>query len=171
MKIAVCVTARNRPDETKLTIDSIKKYLPKNGKLFLVDDASLPAYDNADYRFETNVGIPRAKNKCIELALDWGADHVFLLDNDVIILQSSWWKPYVESKEPHLQGEFVQFATGKPSLRDNRVIYQNQEIAGYGHARGFMLYFDKLCFERVGGFDTTYGKGMYEHGDPVLSEE
>lgn len=164
-QIAICITARNRQAETKLTYTSIKKFMPPNSRLFLVDDASEKPYLASDHRFELNVGIPRAKNKCIELAMDWGADHVFLFDNDVIVLKDEWWKPYIESKEPHLQAEFLNFAVGKQNLHDNSVIYQNDEISFYGHARGYMLYFDKLCFETVGGFNVNYEKGMYEHGD------
>ncbi|EUA60279.1 putative phage protein [Mycobacteroides abscessus 1948] len=43
-----------------------------------------------------------AKNRCIAELMDLGCDHLFLADDDVWPTVDEWWKPYVESPEPHL---------------------------------------------------------------------
>lgn len=71
----------------------------------------------ATYRFEENVGIARHKNKCLELLADAGCEHLFLFDDDAYPLVEDWWRPYVDSPEPHLMRIFLDLA-GPRKMRD-----------------------------------------------------
>lgn len=161
-KIAICITARNRIDVLMRCIIEHTKYLPKGARLIIVDDASDDPVIFADYRFEQNVGIPKAKNKCLELAEDWGADHIFLFDSDTWPLQQGWHVPYVQSIEPHLM---YQFALPTKPKSDMQEVYRDNRIVAYNRTRGAMLYVEKIVLDTVGGFDTAYGLGFYEHPD------
>lgn len=161
MKIGIGVTTHNRYEVFKESYDQIIKYMPGNAKLVVVDDASdIPAKE-ATYRFESNVGIARAKNKCFELLDD--CDHIFLFDDDTYPTNDEWWKPYIESNEPHLMYIFENFTT--KAIGDCKVVYKDNVHTAYSHARGCMLYYDKRCLETVGGMNPEYGRWGNEHID------
>lgn len=165
MKIAVCITTRNRPDVFEKIFRKHQEFLSKNPKvemkILIVDDASETAYAIADHRFHRQAGVARAKNKCLELAYDWGADHIFLFDDDCYPIAYDWWKPYVEHKEPHLMYQFK--LPGKPET-DMRELYRDNETVAYSHTRGAMIYVTKEVLDTVGGMDVRYHNG-FEHPD------
>lgn len=159
--IGIGVTTQNRPDTFKEFLKNIKKYMPKNAKLVIVDDASTIPVKEATYRFEQVAGIARSKNKCLELLRD--CKHIFLFDDDCWPQKNGWWKPYVESREPHFSYIFQHFV--HQQLNDCDILYTNREFTAYSHPRGCMLYFDSICLDVIGGYDTTYRRWGYEHVD------
>lgn len=161
-KIGIGITEHNRPDVFAKSLSEIKKYLPDGAELVVVDDASKTPLKQATFRFNTNVGIAAAKNKCLEFLYDKGCEHIFLFDSDTYPISPDWWKPYVESKEPHLNYIFVNFAD-RPTLNDTKEIYRDESIAAYDHPRGCMLYYHRSVLDKVGGMDTIFGKWGYEH--------
>lgn len=176
MKIAVCITTKGRDKYLTRSLTNHRKFLPKNARIFVVDDGSdkpkkLGHADQITYEYlKENVGIPRAKNKCLELANRWEADHIFLFDDDVYPIEKDWHKPYILSPEFHLQycwsdikpgqyGDAHYYSVGKR-------LYEDDQLFSFSHPRGQMLYIDaKVVLPRVGGFDPIYGKGMVEHVD------
>lgn len=163
-KIAVCITEHNRPEVFKNSIYHHGVHRPDNSMLFVVDDASdKPVRIGGNfYRFNENVGVAKSKNKCLELAYNAGAEHIFLFDSDCYPLKDGWHVPYIENKEPHLLYQFK--IPGNPAC-DMRELYRDDEIIAYSHTRGAMLYIHRSVLDVVGGMDTAYGKGMYEHAD------
>ena len=159
--IGIGVTSHNRHEVARNTLEQIERRMPPGAKLVVVDDASRPLPPlQFDYLFSHNVGIARAKNKCLEL-LD-GCDHVFLFDDDTFPIADDWWKPYVESPEAHLMYVFEDFANGD-KLGDTARVYDDGEHIAYSHARGCMLYFKRRALDVVGGFDPAFGKWGWEH--------
>jgi glycosyltransferase involved in cell wall biosynthesis len=175
MKIGIGITTRNRKDVFDKTFWDMMNFSPLEAKFAVVDDASETPLIKGDYfpygsqhemyRFDTNVGIAAAKNKCFELLDD--CDHIFLLDDDTYAISHNWWKPYVESPEPHLMYIFKQYPPSYkgPQLNDTVKLYEDDKIIAYTHPRGCMLYFDRKCLELVGGMDTIFGKACHEHPD------
>lgn len=173
MKIGIGITTRNRTDVFNNSFSHLITYIPAGAKVVVVDDASDFPLSSAvpdmfthhfddHYRFNTNVGIAAAKNKCFELLDD--CDHIFLFDDDTYPTSPDWWKPYVESPEPHLMYIFQDFPKG-PKLHDTIKIYQDENIVAFSHPRGCMLYYHRSCLELVGGMDTVYGRWGFEHGN------
>lgn len=172
MKIAICVSTRNRKEVFQQCIANIHKYTPElygkydsfftpEFRLFTVDDASEPAYGNVTSRFTERAGIPRVKNRCIRLAMDWGATELFLFDDDCWPIKKHWYRPYIMSPFVHLQYTFshaYQNLSAKESWKEMGHTFHSL-------SNGCMLYFNKQCIERVGGFRTEYGLGSYEHVD------
>lgn len=159
-KIAICITTHNRYDTFKHTYNEWKRFMPIDSQLFVVDDASDVPVPEADFRFDSNVGIPRAKNKCLELADKF--DHIFLTDDDIYPLVNDWWKPYVSSKEPHLMLNWTHYSDGSP-VGDCIEVYHDDEIVAQSHSRGCMLYMTSKVVKQVGGFNVEFGKAMTEH--------
>src|SRR5690606_34375545 len=105
-RIAVAVTTHNRNTQVAKPVENIRRASPAETRAVVVDDASDTQVDGADYRFSQNVGIARAKNKALEHLEKTTADHWFLLDDDIWPTHGGWWKPYVDSSEPHLMWAF-----------------------------------------------------------------
>lgn len=162
VKIAICISTYNRPKLFRECYDSWKKNLPPNGRIFVVDDASPTDYARADHRFTENVGIATVKNKCLELAYEWGADFFFLVDDDVICINPDFYKYYINSGEDHLQHIFSK--GGKWKTPDLTVVGKVDNLVGYSNTRGVMLFMTRKCVDTIGGFHrfSRYGG---EHRD------
>lgn len=160
-KITVVISTRNREKVFKEAYANWKKHLPKEATLLVVDDASDTPYAKSDYRFNVNAGIARAKNKCIELAYNTNAEHVFLVDDDVYPTASDWYKPYIESGKNHLCMVFDKFSNGKTN--GNKLLKQENGISYFENPCGVLLYFKRKCFDIVGGMDNGFGLWGYEH--------
>ena len=146
--ISICITTRNRPYEFTKVVESIRKHTHCEYQLVVVDDASDPPYCYADHRFQTRSGIPAAKNKCLSLCEH---DHIFLFDDDTIVLKDGWYLPYINSGKNHLCYTFL----SKYKIKDGFT---------YSHlGNGCMMYLTRKCLDTVGGFDWRFGLGKYEH--------
>lgn len=162
--IGIGVTTHNRNPMVSTTVARLKELTP-DAKIIVVDDASqqpVKIKDISVYRFEKNVGIARAKNKCLELLSD--CDHIFLFDDDTYPLKLGWHEPYVQSPEHHLMYLFQNWANGTP-VGDDSIVYRDSQHEAHSHARGCMMYVDSVALATVGGMDTRYGKAMNEHLD------
>lgn len=164
--IGIAITTHNRPDVFKKSLDQIKRFAPANSTLVIVDDASTIPVENA-YRFEQNVGIAVAKNKCFELLYNAGCQHFFLFDDDTYPIAENWHLDYINSGENHLMYIFQDFSTGN-KLNDTTVVYKDSKIIAYSHPRGCMMYFTRKCLETAGGMNPIFGKWGWEH--PNLSD-
>lgn len=163
--IGIGITTHNRNPMVRDTLAKIRQHTPANAKIVVVDDASqmpVKIKDTVVYRFNDNVGIARAKNKCLELLSD--CDHIFLFDDDTYPIADDWYKPYVESPEHHLMYLFENWANGKP-VGDDAIVYKDSEHQAHSHARGCMMYIDGVALATVGGMDVRYGMAMNEHLD------
>jgi len=162
--IGIGITTHNRNPMVRDTVAKLQQHTP-GAKIVVVDDASqMPVKINGVqvYRFNENVGIARAKNKCLELLSD--CDHLFLFDDDTYPIADDWYKPYVESPEHHLMYLFTSWANGTP-VGDDAILYQDSQHRAHQHARGCMMYVDSVALATVGGMDVRYGKAMNEHLD------
>jgi glycosyltransferase involved in cell wall biosynthesis len=161
-RIGVGITTHGRRAVFERTLTEIRRRTP-GAKIVVVDDASDTPVPEASFRFEVNVGIARAKNKCLELLAD--CEHIFLFDDDAYPLVDDWWRPYVESPEPHLMYVFQEFAGKGPRLNDCTILADDGQHIAYSTPRGVMLYIDRNVLDQVGGMDIAFGQWGYEHGD------
>lgn len=162
--IGIGITTHNRQNLFNKSFEEIKRLSPKGSIIVVVDDASTTPNPQATYRFNQNVGIAGAKNKCLELLYLKGCEHFFLFDDDTYPLKENWFVPYVNSKETHLNYIFQDFATGR-KINDSIKIYQDSEIVAYTHPRGCMMYYHRSVLDEVGGMTSIFGKWGYEHPD------
>lgn len=161
LSIGLAVTTRNREVTAKETITKIREHAPKGAKIVIVDDASDKPFEGADFRFEQQAGIAKAKNKCFELLED--CEHIFLFDDDCWPKSKDWHLPYVNSKYNHLMYIFAEFSNGKPN--GNRKVTEIDDASIYENPCGCMLYYKRICLEKVGGMDPEYGIWGWDHVD------
>jgi glycosyltransferase involved in cell wall biosynthesis len=158
VRIGVGVCTHNMREIASESITRLKEHLPAGAVLVIVDDASDTPYDGATYRFEKQAGIAKAKNKCLELLYAEGVEHFFLFDDDTYPLTPDWWKPYVESSEPHLMYVFP-YSGGPP------VVATDYHHKAWAQPCGCMLYMHRSVLNTVGGMDLAYGTWGHEHLD------
>jgi len=151
--IGVGITTHNRKE---LCIDTVARIraMTHNAKIIVVDDASEDP-PPSDFRYEYNVGIARAKNKCLELLDD--CDHVFLFDDDIYPTSTDWYLPYVLSPYHHLMYIF------NYRRHANKKLWQDGTHRAFEAPRGCMLYFSRHALDTVGGYDLRHGRYGYEH--------
>lgn len=165
--IGVAVTTYNRPQRLDRTLAAIREYTP-DCRLIVVDDGStnldeVTAVANKHeailHPMPANKGISAAKNECLNQL--HGCEHVFLFDDDTRPTAPDWWKPYVDSPEPHLM---YQFPTA-PSHWALTETYRDENLVAYNKARGCMMYIQANVVDTIGGFHNAFGKHGGEHED------
>lgn len=153
--IAICLSTFNRPKVFKNTLEQHRKYLPPNAPLIVVEDAHtkcLPYVDNPDYSFTQRAGIPKVKNKCLDLAMDSGATDIFLFDDDSYPTDHDWHLPYVNGEYKHMC-----------DIWKFRIKYSTAGHNFHEMTNGHMMYIHRSVVTRIGGFDESFGLGTYEH--------
>lgn len=150
-RIGIAISTRNRSHAFCKTIEHVSKYRPDDSALVVVDDASDLLYCYPDYRFEERAGIPKVKNKCLELLMDKGCEHLFLFDDDCFPITDNWHVPYVNSPYKHLCYTFL-----------NHYKVENGHMY-HVLGNGCMIYIHRDVVDNIGGFDTAFGLGKYEH--------
>jgi glycosyltransferase involved in cell wall biosynthesis len=161
MKIGIAISTHNRKEVFKNSYNFWLKFLPKNAILIVVDDASSDPVKEANYRFETQVGIAKVKNKCIELLEQQGVTDYFLVDDDIYPITEDWYKPYIKSGLNHAMYIWDKLHNG--GFINNKVVKITDNYIEYANPCGCLLYFKKICFDIVGGMDEAFGLWGYEH--------
>ena len=167
MTIGVAITTRNRRALFDLSFQQWRRWLPSGSVLVVVDDASdKPLTGDVDFRngslfilisHETRLGVAVSKNDGLAALLDAGCDELFLVDDDIHPTCDRWWKPYLESPEPHLSYQGPR----------SRAPVAGGDDAHYAveFPRGFMLYVRRDVIDVVGGMDPAYGMWGGEHAE------
>ncbi|QRY51757.1 glycosyltransferase family 2 protein [Mycolicibacterium septicum] len=161
--VGVAITTKDRDDTFRDCLERVRARTPASFPIVIVDDGSAKPVEGATVRHDKSQGIPVAKNACLAALMDLGVDHLILLDNDCYPLTDDWWRPFVESPEPHLSAQFLDLTTRK--LNDITVLYEDGKLQAWSGQRGYCLYYHRSAIEAVGGFDPIYSPGLYEHSD------
>lgn len=158
MKIGIGITTRNRRQSAEKSIIEIRKFAPKGAKLVIVDDASDEPFRSATYRFPFQVGIARAKNKCLELLDD--CDYLFLFDDDCYPIKNGWAEAYISTGLHHASFNFFWHGDGMKVIEE-----LSNNVLSWSSPRGCMMFFTKECLEKCGGMDEGFAIWGYEHPD------
>lgn len=165
--VGVAITTHNRPEVLADTLRAFRDLSP-DIPVVVVDDGSQPPAAVPDgvtlIRHDVPQGIPAAKNRCLAELMKLGVEHLFLFDNDTRPGVPNWWRPYVNSPEPHLQHCWTHSAAGRPVPRMD-VLYADSHLVAYGWSMGCMLYVTAGVVARVGGMRPEFGMGMEEHAE------
>lgn len=144
----VAITTYDRPECFAKVYSELLKYVPKEDIIIVGDNN--PDYIDCDYSFPDRVGIPRSKNKCIELFMQTDSEYLFMLDDDTYPIHEEAFSRYIESNLNHACYTFYKNFRKHDGYRSFRLV------------NGCMMFFTRKCFETVGGMDTTFFSA-YEH--------
>ena len=159
----MAITTHNRPQVLADTLAAFTLHSPDTPVIVVDDGSSTPVCAGVPViRHDTPRGIPAAKNRCIAELMKTGAHHLFLFDDDTKPATADWWRPYVESPEPHLQHCWSHFDNGKAVGRMT-VLHQDSRTVAYGWSMGCGLYVTRDVVNRVGGMREDFAPAMHEH--------
>ncbi|GAA3514320.1 phage protein [Rhodococcus aetherivorans] len=162
--LGVAITTRNRRDIFNKTYAEWKRFMPPEGVLVVIDDASdEPAPGDNVMRFGDQQGIARAKNASIAALMGFGVEHLFLADDDCYPLQAGWADLYSTSAEPHLMFLFKDPGPRGEKLSTPALVYRDSDLYAYAHPRGCLLYLHRSVVDRVGGMRPEFGLWGEEH--------
>lgn len=163
-RIGVAVASFDRQTVLDNTIARILEHTP-GAYIVVVDDHSPTPVTVPDgveiIRLPENRGVAGAKNACLAALMAAGCEHLFLFDDDAYPVKSGWWRPYVDSPEPHLMAIF-----DKPkgaTKQQVETLYEDADHVHFHATRGYMLYVERRVVEAVGGMDPAFGKWGWEH--------
>jgi glycosyltransferase involved in cell wall biosynthesis len=158
--IGIGVTVHNRNETAQKTIESLRKFAPEQTHLLvIVDDASTVPIPGSTFRFEYNVGIARAKNKCIQLLEH--CQEIFLFDDDCRPTAPGWEKPYQEAPADLISLNWSHYQDG--SATGNNIMNRIGDLEYFYRPCGVLLYARRRIWETIGGMDPHYIKWGYEH--------
>ena len=159
-KIGVGVITCNREHFLKQCLDSIP--LDMVDEICVINDGDKLSYDITDtyrriYMIEhvKNLGVGKSKNDALKHLLRNDCDYIFLLEDDIILLDKSVFNRYIEA---HLASGIHHFNYGPGSPFNRKQTIQNLDI----HNRH--LFFTKEILEKVGLIDEDY-YNAWEHVD------
>lgn len=128
------------------TLEQWQRYKPEGARIVV--------YEDTDYN-----GISVAKNKLLTQLKD--CEHIFLADDDTYPVSDDWYKPYIESDQPHLQYNF----TNGPSHWGINIVSRWGNHVSFDKGRGCLLYVERRVLDVVGGMHNVFGRHGREHED------
>jgi len=190
-KIGVGIITCNRLDFFKNCLESV---LPCSlDELVIVNDGS----DTEEFRGidkgpgvvlqnSVNLGVGKAKNRALKHLVDRGCDYIFLLEDDMLILDKTVFDEYIAASEvsgiqhfnygpgsPFNRKQVIQnFDLHNRHLLDQHsapnprlvVDYGDVKVALYEHTVAMFSFFTKEVLEKVGYIDEEY-YNAWEHVD------
>jgi len=196
-KIGVGIITCNRPQYLKGLLDSFPQKCDVD-ELIVINDGS-PLSDEVasigqGYDFshvswlqnEVNLGVGKTKNKALKYLYDKGCDYIFLFEDDMVILDPTVFKQYIDAC--HVSGiQHFNYGPGSPfnrkqvikdfDLHNRHLLSQDTEpnpkmildyktckIALYEHTVAMFSFFTREIIEKVGYIDEQF-YNAWEHVD------
>lgn len=176
--IGVGIVTCNRPD----FFVKCYKSIPKDYNITVVNDGT----DFEDWKklqqsptFEyihnkQNIGVGRSKNVLFRSLLKKGCEHIFLIEDDIIVKDPKVFEKYIEARNVtgihhfnfgyHGPANKNNISGGPPAPRFIVEYPQNIRIAINAHSVGAFCYYTKEVLEKVGLMDEEY-TNAFEHVD------
>ena len=97
-KIGVGIVTCNRPDFLVKLLDSIS--YRNDVEFVIVNDGGpidIKGYNYYIINNETNLGVGKSKNKAMQHLLDKGCDYIFIIEDDMLILNDAVFEQYIKA--------------------------------------------------------------------------
>jgi GT2 family glycosyltransferase len=190
-KIGVGIIACERFDYLNNLLDSIDKEVAGIDYLVVIDDGNkktIHSHPKVNFINHTDgrVGVGKAKNMALKKLYEQECDYIFLIEDDMVIIDQSIFKQYVTASK--ISGiQHFNYGPGSPFNRKqtiknfdlhNRhlleeetepnpraiIDYKDTKIALYRHVTGTCSFYTRKAIDIVGYIDENY-KNAWEHVD------
>ena len=125
-------------------------------RVVIVDELYSENYahlSNDNFYFAANGGAASAKNRALQLLLDRGCEHIFLLEDDVAVIDANCCEKYINyAKKHHL--EHLNFGLHGPANKGLKFYYKG--ICCYPRYFGAFSYYTAQCLNQVGLMDEKF---------------
>jgi hypothetical protein len=190
--IGVGMVTYNAPDRIKQSAATIPTWV----KHFVIVNDGTP-YDPSVYpehakviQHETNKSVGQAKNSAIRYLLEDGCEHIFIMEDDVLLQSEVVFDAYIKASLisgikhlnyalqgpankkgakgfENLEDRAKQENLTEPNPRQVLKYSEGIEIALYPNCVGAFSYYQREVLESIGGFDDFY-KNAWEHVDHTM---
>ena len=175
-KVGLGVITCNREEFYKQCCESIPLYSVDH--VVTVNDGDPYKYALSGmhvYQNETNLGVGKSKNKAMQHLLNCDCEHIFLIEDDIIIKDSKVFEKYIDTACQtglwHLMFGYHGPANKAPNKKPSpRLIidYNNDcKVALNYHCVGAFCYYHKGVLNNVGLMDEQFNNA-WEHVDHSL---
>ena len=187
-KIGVGLVTCNRSHYLQSLLDSLKPCRDQINELVIVNDGKPVAVELFKGEWilnEKNLGVGKSKNKAMKHLLDKGCDYIFIIEDDMVILDKDVFQKYIEAYKVsgihhfnygpgspfnrkqdiefdlHNRHELKQDSEPNPKLI---IDYKSCKIALYEHTVAMFTFFTREVLEKVGLLDEEF-YNAWEHVD------
>ena len=190
MRIGVGIITCNRPEYLKGLLDSLKQCYTDIDELVIINDGQpLNNFILEKGIFldnPKNLGVGKSKNRAMKHLLDTKCDYIFIIEDDMIILDKSIFKKYIEAHKksgihhfnygpgsPFNRKQNIQFDLHNRHLLDQnsdpnpKIIFDygdNVKVSLFEHTVAMFSFFTREVLEKVGLIDEDF-YNAWEHVD------
>lgn len=191
-KIGVGIVTCNRPEYLYNLLNSIRPSSAVDELVIVNDGENIPGPSFTStcpvtyLKNETNLGVGKSKNRAIQHLLDKGCDYIFIIEDDMIILDELIFDRYIEAHKASGIHHF-NYGPGSPFNRKqtiqnfdlhNRhlldqhtepnpklvIDYGNIKVSLFEHTVAMFSFFTREVLEKVGLIDDDF-YNAWEHVD------
>lgn len=170
-KIGIGIITYKRPQYFKKLISTIP-FDRVNDVVVVNDDPSAEPCDCPDKEYheiinEQNFGVGISKNRALKYLIDQGCTHLFLIEDDVEIIDPNVFDVYIKTAKRsgihHLAFGHVGGSL-KKQIKGTRKYIDGSGIQMYHNPQGSFCYYNANIIKKIGYLDETY-KNAFEHVD------
>lgn len=190
-KIGVGIITCNRPEYLQNLLNSLTLCEKNIDELVIINDGELVnditlSHKNGIWlNNPENIGVGKSKNKAMQHLLDKGCDYIFIIEDDMIILNPSIFDKYIEAYKKSGIHHF-NYGPGSPfnrkqdiqfDLHNRHLLKQDSEpnpkmildyktvkVSLFEHTVAMFSFFTREVLERVGLLDEDF-YNAWEHVD------
>lgn len=122
----------------------------------------------------TNLGVGKSKNKALKYLIDKDCEYLFLLEDDIVILNDEVFFKYIEASNAsniqHFNFAFHgldNYINNKPAIKLKIDYSPLTSISLFPNVYGAFSFYTKKCIDTIGYMDENYYNAM-EHVDHTL---
>jgi GT2 family glycosyltransferase len=169
-KIGIGILTRNRPEFLNYLLETLKPCSSSIDEHIIINDgnridlAEGCTYTNIIHN-DTNLGVCKSKNKALKYLLEKDCDHIFLIEDDMLIKREDIFQAYIHLAQKsglhHLMFGYHGPANkggisgGKPQPR-LIIDYGDCKLALNPNCVGSFCYYTKESLNKVGLFDENF---------------
>lgn len=189
MRIGVGIITCNRPDYLKGLLDTLEQCYEIIDELVIVNDGE--PLDNFNLKKgiwlnnPKNLGVGKSKNRAMQYLLDQKCDYIFVIEDDMIILNKDVFTKYIDAYKasgihhfnygpgsPFNRKQSIQFDLHNRHLLDQNsepnpkmiLDYGNSKVSLFEHTVAMFSFFTREALEAVGLIDEDF-YNAWEHVD------
>ena len=157
-KKALAIITCDRPDFLKKCVASI----PENIDVIIINDGD-PVSSSFPIIQTNRIGVGAAKNKALSYFYNKGIDHIFVMEEDILIKDPDVFDAYIKAAEKN-NIKHLNFGL---SSRKNPLLKTENGLNLYKNPYAGFSYFHRSVIDEVGLFDERFYNSL-EHIDYTL---
>lgn len=176
-KIGIGLVTYNREQRCKPILEAIERFRPADSTIVVINDGESYTYGKQIVaRSTTNnvfwhnnfeqMGVAYSKNRALRILLNGECEHIFLIEDDIEVLDGGVWDAYIKASETTKLRHF-NFQHSNNGSKTHRARYEYPEgvtLDLFRSPEAGFSYFHRSLLNEFGLFDPVY-MNAFEHVD------